>query len=494
MAYVLMGVPEGLRRDGWWLDDAQPEGVRPMRRWPWGALLGLLLLADLLFWRQVGPGLSLALFLMALALAAAPSRRVGPLTGLVLGLLPLVETVQALSVLFGVAAVLGFVLTHHLPGKGLLRAGARFLPLVPFLALRDGVKVLRGMPVAGPAPLRALKAVALPLGLGLVFASLLAEANPVLDGWARQVLQGPDPTALINRVMFWGGMALLIWPVLVIEGEALRLGADPKPFKRHPMPALGLVTAQSVTISLLLFNLMFAVQTTMDLTYLWSGTALPDGMSHAEYAHRGAYPLVATALLAGAFALISRPFAGESRGVRVLLLAWVAQNVMLVISALYRLDLYVETYGLTYLRAHAAVWMGLVALGLVLVGGQVARGLPNGWLMARAAGLGGGVLYVCTFINFAGLIADYNLTAAREGRLTYGPDMGYVCELGPNAWAAMAEHIAITRLDPCSDMAWYAGAPPRIEGWRDWSFRSWRVLRAAAWIEKGANLAHSGRG
>ena len=46
--------------------------------------------------------------------------------------------------------------------------------------------------------------------------------------------------------------------------------------------------------SLILFNALFALQTVLDLTYLWGGASLPDGMSHAEYAHRGAYPLIAT--------------------------------------------------------------------------------------------------------------------------------------------------------------------------------------------------------
>ena len=81
----------------------------------------------------------------------------------------------------------------------------------------------------------------------------------------------------------------------------------------------------------MLFNLIFAVQTLLDLTYLWNGADLPSGMTHAEYAHRGAYPLVVTVLLAGAFALISRPFTDGNRPLRVLLALWIGQNVMLVI-------------------------------------------------------------------------------------------------------------------------------------------------------------------
>ena len=62
---------------------------------------------------------------------------------------------------------------------------------------------------------------------------------------------------------------------------------------------------QAVTRSLILFNVMFALQSALDLTYLWGGASLPNDMTYAYYAHRGAYPLIATALLAAGFVLIA---------------------------------------------------------------------------------------------------------------------------------------------------------------------------------------------
>lgn len=500
MAFVAMGVPEGLAKDGWWLEDGGPaEGEAPRpRRWP--GLVALLALSDVLFWEQAGPGLSLAVFLAALALVAAPVWRVWPLTSLGLGLLPLVETLQALSVLFGIAAVLGFVIFHALQGdvgaQRVLRAALRFIPRAPWIAGRDaiaGVRSFGGITLNRNRYLRAIRALALPLGLGLVFASLLLGANPVLEGWASDVLRGaPDLSELVARALFWGGMALMIWPLLAVAGEASVLTPTVGAARVPRALSFGLVTAQSVTTSLILFNAMFALQSGLDLTYLWSGAALPAGMTHAEYAHRGAYPLVATALLAGGFALIARPFAAESRLVRGLLLVWVVQNVALVISSLYRLDLYVAEYGLTYLRVHAGIWMVLVAVWLGLIAVQVARGLASVWLVNWSLGLGAGTLYLCCFVNFAGVIADHNLSAQRAGQLPKGLDAFYLCNLGEDAYASVAKHKALTALDPCENIDWYGVHAPRIEGWRDWSYRSWRVLRAGKAI--GDGHAYSGRG
>ena len=127
---------------------------------------------------------------------------------------------------------------------------------------------------------------------------------------------------------------------------------------------------QTVTIGLVVFNAIFAVQNLLDIGYLWGGARLPEGMTYASYAHRGAYPLVVTALLAAALMLIVfRPSADQKQGRRnrVLVYIWIAQNILLTVSAAWRLKLYVSVYSLTRLRFAAAVWMLLVAMGLVWI-------------------------------------------------------------------------------------------------------------------------------
>ena len=77
-----------------------------------------------------------------------------------------------------------------------------------------------------------------------------------------------------------------------------------------------IATDRSLALSPL-FQAVFALQNGLDLAFLWSGAPLPDGMTLAEYAHRGAYPLIATALLAGLFVLVTlRPGAPTRRNPR----------------------------------------------------------------------------------------------------------------------------------------------------------------------------------
>jgi hypothetical protein len=251
---------------------------------------------------------------------------------------------------------------------------------------------------------------------------------------------------------------------------------------RIPGPGPG-----SVLRGLVLFNAILGLQTVMDAAYLWGGASLPSGMTAAEYAHRGAYPLLATALLAGAFALAARPFARENLWLRRLLLLWLAQNLLLTVSALLRLELYVEAFGLTYLRLYAAIWMGLVAAGLGLIGWQVWRDLANRWLVLRSAGLGLATLYAACFVNFAAIIATENLS-----RPDFADD-GYICRLPSTADAAiMASGRKPHFISVYGDQGECALNGPHIKGWRDWGFRKWRVRRYLQTVEAAAHEDPSG--
>jgi len=157
-----------------------------------------------------------------------------------------------------------------------------------------------------------------------------------------------------------------------------------------------------------IFNLLFLVQTSMDLYYLFGGGILPDGMTHAEYAHRGAYPLVATALLAGVFMLLAFRAGAAEPGLRTawrLVAVWVAQNVFLTFTAAWRLWLYVDAFSLTRWRIAAAIWMLLVAIGLVWLIARIAAARSNAWMINANALTASAVLALCALVPFDELIA-----------------------------------------------------------------------------------------
>jgi Domain of unknown function (DUF4173) len=464
---------------------------------------GCVALADWLFygWEV---GVSLALFLGVLGVVAVASNGVHATrkTKMVMtvvfiaGLLAAIEDVNLLSVILSTLTTALFVNVMTAPARPSWqrqRFEAVTVPLRgPFRLAGDLFGALRHMKAWTPGWLGSLVAWIVPLSIFAVFLTLLSSANPLIEHRLMQI----DLRVLLDyfdlsRTLFWLLIICMIWPLIHrrIKPRPARQ-AEPSATAAAPSAPDYLLGVQAMSRSLILFNALFALQSGLDLVYLWGGATLPDGMSHAEYAHRGAYPLIATALLAAGFVLIAmRPGgpAEQSRLIRPLVLAWIGQNIVLVISSIFRLDLYVGAFSLTYLRLAAFIWMGLVAAGLLLIVIQIVLRKPISWLLTANAATLALVLYGCCFINAPSLVAAYNVAHCREAGGT-GPalDMRYLLSLGPEVLPALEPRLPqIPGLRPTiaelqSDRGICQNRLRRSENWHAWSFRAWRLRRYLA--------------
>ena len=298
---------------------------------------------------------------------------------------------------------------------------------------------------AGASLSRIFLAWIVPLALGLVFLYLFCLANPVIERGGSYVLRAVidffkwlELPALI-RVLFWLGVAAGLWGFWRIRQERSLPQALPPPLPLLARPPEG--QPALVWRCLGVFNVLFALETVTDLIYLWGGYALPEGMTYAAYAHRGAYPLVATALLSAGLTLYFFPPGRRAERdplARTLVLGWLAQNVLLTASAVWRLHLYVDVYTLTRLRVAAFVWMGLVGFGLLAIGWRIARGRDNRWLLDVNAVALITVLLGCAWWPMDGYIARHNVQFCREAQGPGRPlDIAYLQQLGPEAIPAL---------------------------------------------------------
>jgi hypothetical protein len=319
-------------------------------------------------------------------------------------------------------------------------ASAPFLPLFDLIRLRK-VRVKRGRRGSIWSLRRLLSTMLLPLSGGLVFVLLFAAANPVIEGW----LNGIGVANWIEWLNPFRWFVAGLW--FLTAWNAMRPFNVPRRWLMagfdgtgdHAIPG---VTAQSVTFSLLLFNAIFALQNGMDIAWLWGLATPPADMNLAEYAHRGAYPLIATALLAGLFVLITlRPGSSTAAKplIRALVTMWVLQNIILVASSILRTWDYVEAYSLTVLRIAALEWMVLVALGLVLILWRLWAGKDGRWLINANATAAALVVGAATLVDHGAIAANHNIDHAREVDGTGAAlDLCYMSELGGSALLPLA--------------------------------------------------------
>lgn len=478
------------------------------------ALLGVaILLADFLFFDQP-VGLSAALFLAALTgmliletPGALQSREFRAAMILPAATLPaLLEAVTPLSVAFallsGISLALAERVTWYRDPQRWLEAAVAFAGH----GVMDTIADARRAPDTlrqGGRPLDTLAAARswlMPVLLSLVFVGLFTLANPVLSGFLSDLLKlDGDLFDTLARLLFWIAAAFVLWPVL----RAGLADADPglpnlqgllppllPEAPRSGVPSLAdLAGPRPVLRSLVLFNGLFAVQTLLDLTYLTGGLGLPDGMRYADYAHRGAYPLVAAALLAGGFVVFAiRPGTPMERDplVRRLVLVWVGQTLVLLATSVWRLDLYVSVYSLTYLRAAAFIWMALVGLGLLWILARLFLNRSNRWLIKANLLTLAAVLHACCFIDFGATIATFNVqdaprTASRK------LDVDYLTRIGAAAIPALDKVVrdetlpSHVRTRAYLSTKWHrARVVERAGNWRAFSFRQYRLSRYIA--------------
>ncbi|TQF26759.1 hypothetical protein UNPF46_32790 [Bradyrhizobium sp. UNPF46] len=462
-----------------------------------GLALALAALADWLFYGH-RIGLSLTLFAIALAAVSAHFNRAAldwrrAMIGSAIfaaGLVPAMEELNTLSFLLLAASLaIALLLVTNAEATGLaerVRALRNLVLLGPFRFFLDAPQAF-----SASALTRCIAQWLLPAALSTVFVALFAAANPVIEQWVSLL----NPKLILQyisvpRVLFWALMLALVWPFIHVRwrGRTIvttAIAEGPLPPPLPPLASAEFLGSSTILRSLILFNLLFAAQSVLDGIYLWGHVALPDDLTYAGYAHRGAYPLIVTALLAAAFVLVAmRPGgpAEKSKVIRPLVYLWVAQNVLLVASSILRLDLYVDIYMLTYWRIAAFIWMGLVALGLILIVARIVLNRSNQWLVGVNLIALTIVLYGCSLVNFDAFIADYNVTHSREASGNgVKIDVNYLLTLGPQALPAIDRAMALR--PGVSESCLVSRRDRLVEqqrqdlAWRSWGFRSWRLQR-----------------
>ncbi len=413
----------------------------------------LVAFGDLLFWNADGVGSTLGEFaiawaLVTLALMPVIWRRPGPAASgsiaVALAAVMIDQPSLLALVMFGAALAVAVLLPRTAAFDHVGRWAIRLAvfgvvslvgPWLDLLKLGRLAKVRkRGNSLRGWLPL-----LPLPLIGGAVFLALFASANPVIGSAVNSIGMPSLGIDTVLRPLFWGILFTVIWSTL--RPRRVRL---PFPDDRADLDfALPGVSTGSVTLALVTFNVLFAIENGLDVAFLWSDAPLPKGVTLASYAHQGAYPLIATALLAGLFVLVAlRPGSATAKGpaVRRLVALWVAQNVFLVASSMLRTLDYIAAYSLTVLRIAALIWMALVAVGLVLILWRMLRSKSGAWLINANAAAAGLVLFGCTIVDLGSVAATWNVRHAHEAGGTGQPlDLCYLNRLGSSALVAMVE-------------------------------------------------------
>ncbi len=406
-----------------------------------GLLLGAIgvgiLAAIVLPFRNIGLALLLVLVVSGALVLAVARLRSAPWTILsaVLALGLASFTVLRAAEWLTVLAILAIVLL----GATALTGARGFLSFLGGVAAWP-LSALRGLPLLGrtiAATSRVsilwpvVRTVAISLVALVIFGGLFASGDAVFGSWAQAVIPDLAWDSLVARFFFGfvvGGVVLAASYLAINPPRVDRLVAPPaRPVTRlwEWVVPVGVVVALFVAFVVAQAAALFGGHDYVRRT---------TGLTYAEYVHQGFGQLtVATVLtlltIAVAVRKAPRATSRDRLVLRVVLGVLCALTLVVVASALHRMDLYQQAYGFTVLRVLVdgfELWLGLLVV-MVLVAGIRLSGT---WL-PRAALLSAVVfLLVGGLANPEAWVAQRNIDRYHAtGKL----DPYYLESLGPDA-------------------------------------------------------------
>ena len=373
---------------------------------------------------------------------------------------------------------------------GLVVTGARTLvgPLhfvsskVPWDEALEGLRRRRATSV--------LVGVLLAMPLLVVFSALFASADAGFER-ALQSVFDIDFDSLIShgfRTAFIGWLSAG-YLMAAITGA----GAWSEEWGEPVRPRLGVL---ELGIPLGALTLLFTTFVAMQAGYVFGGDELvqsSEGLGYAEYARRGFFELVTVAVLVlpvllGANWLTDRTDPISCKVVRGLSGALLIPLAMIMGSALHRMALYVDAYGLTQDRIYATavlVWAGvaLAWLGVTVLRSKAERFAFGAMVSALA------VLGALNVVNPDAIVVRVNLARAESGQEL---DVSYLATLSADAAPALASLLTsdappsvLSPTDSCflREELQSLWGDEDARDWRSWNVGLRRALRALESLE-----------
>ncbi|MEU8177203.1 DUF4153 domain-containing protein [Microbispora hainanensis] len=266
-----------------------------------------------------------------------------------------------------------------------------------------------------------------------VFGLLFASADAVFSAFLSDLLRTPDWVRSLPYRAFVFCVFAAVAAAAVLVG--LRPVAEPA------APDLRMSIGRQVwMVPLIGLNLLFAAFVTVQITVLFGGSRrvlTTAGLTYAQYARSGFFELVTVSLfvlgiVAAAVALLRRESRADRWVLAVLLGLLCAFTLVILASALHRLGLYTDAYGLSRLRASVEAtiwWLGAVFVLVLAVGAVRLAGGGTSWFFRALVLLTGVSLFVFAVWDPDARVAETQLTVRGVERL----DHDYLRELGAEA-------------------------------------------------------------
>ncbi len=241
----------------------------------------------------------------------------------------------------------------------------------------------------------------------------------------------------ISFVLMYAFFRPRILAVLSIYERTLPLNISPSNFDSYTF--LGNEIEEETefktgVVMLGLLNALLLLVNILDLQFLFNATSLPINITYAEFVHQGIFSLILSIIIA--IAIIIWYFRGtqnfaKQKTLKTLAYIWIAQNAIMLLSAAYKNNLYINEYSLTYKRIGVYVFLLCTLAGLLFTAIKLISKRSNFYLLKTNSMCWYLILVLSVPFSWDKTIAEFNIAQAEHKH--NAPDLDYLYSLSYQA-------------------------------------------------------------
>ena len=275
----------------------------------------------------------------------------------------------------------------------------------------------------------------------LVVLILLMSADQVFEGIFDKVfLDLSEVLSLDGIIKLLSRLSVILITFLLCGGFIVNLVKDNTMFTKEDEDTKISVKFENLTINMILtiLNIIYLIFSFIQITNLFMNTSNDPNFDYSSYARQGFFQLMFVSFINFVIltvANINKIEKTESQKIynKIMSLLIILFTLIIIVSAFYRMNLYQETYGYTYLR----IFVDFVLISEVLISipiiiyllGKKIDILKSGIIIASF------MFVLLNFMNIDNFIAEKNIDRYFNDPKNSNFDMSYLCNLGTDATA-----------------------------------------------------------
>ena len=287
------------------------------------------------------------------------------------------------------------------------------------------------------------KALLITIPIIIVVLLLLMSADQIFEGMFDKILLSlGEVLSIKGTVKLVSRLAIILIAFLICGGFIINLVEDNTLFNKEDEKRETVIKFENLTINMILtiLNIIYLIFSVIQITNLFMQRSNIDGFSYSEYARQGFFQLMVVSFINFIILIIANINKKEKTKGQIIYnktmsLFIVIFTIIIIISAIYRMYLYQEAYGYTYLR----IFVDFILITEILISVPIIIKLlgKNIDILKTGIIITSFMYVVLNFMNIDNFIAKANIDRYFNNPENSNFDIKYLCNLGTDATMQM---------------------------------------------------------